>query len=212
MTLFMILLCMTGQSSNDEDISYSHRFRLGFCLTTSIPSMQMEKEFADLNSEAGIGFKFGTFAFGTSIEILGDLSERLRIRSSVGVAEFKGKYRRTLINLDDRAISVETQAYFLLNRGRDLSFSVGAGPIYTWVRRNVNSIFTSQSGSGSGFGLVTSMRLDQEWPWKIGSISLFITLEGGYKLNNVKLDNVEADGFEVDFSGPFFKIGSHIGL
>ena len=212
MTLLMILLCITGQSSNDEESSYSHGFRLGIGLTTSIPSMQMEKEYADMNSEAGIGYDLSTFAGGTSIELLGDLSERLRIRGSVGVTEFKGEYRNTLIILDDRAISVEAQAYFLLNRGKDISFSAGAGPTYTWVRRNLNSFYTSTSGSGSGFGLVTSIRLDQEWPWKIGNISILMALEAGYRLNNIKLDNEEADGFELDFSGPFLKIGSYIGL
>ncbi|MEN8208931.1 MAG: hypothetical protein ABFR50_06745 [Candidatus Fermentibacteria bacterium] len=211
MTLLMILLCMTGQSAQGEDGCFYHEFRLGICLFTSIPAMQMEKDFADICSRAGVGYELDTFAWDWSIEFLRDLSERFRIRGSAGISSFNGSYKK-YITMHDRAFSIDAQAFFLVNRGKDISFSAGAGPVYVWVSRNLYSDNTTQAGSGSNIGLIASLRLDQEWPWKIGNMSLLLALEAGYRSNSVVLDNEEADGFEVDFSGPFFKFGSYIGL
>ena len=92
MTFLMILLCLSGQPDYEENNTFSPGFRLGPCFMASFPSMQNEKDFADMNTEAGLDFELGSVAWGGSIELLGDISERFRIRGSIGVSRLHGAY------------------------------------------------------------------------------------------------------------------------
>lgn len=237
MTVLMIILCITGQPSQNPDNSFSPGFRLGPCFTASFPSMQNEKDFAEMNNEAGLAFELGSVAWGGSLELLADMSERFRIRGSVSVSRLNGSYEENynplgylllgictggigfllcptddVIDLNDEAISVEVEAYYMISRGKSFSFSAGAGPVYTLATRKLDSPNTSTNGSGSAFGLVTSLRLDQESTTTLGCIPLMFGLEAGYRFNSVEIDDQEADGYTLDFSGPFVKLGSYIGF
>ncbi len=236
MTLLMLLLCTIGQPSEGGTDSFSPGFRIGFTFMASFPSMQSEKDFADMNTAAGLNFELGSTAWGGSVEVLGDVSEKFRIRGSVGGTNFSGGYSEDynamqniflvlftlglfsgdgedhVIDLNDQAISIEAQAYYVLSRTAGMSVSAGAGPIYTFATRKLDSPNTATSGSGSGLGFVASLRLDQESTFKLGCLPLMFGLEGGYRMNSVKISDEEADDYELDFSGPFVKIGSYIGL
>ncbi len=236
MTLLMLLLCTVGQPSIGGNDSFSPGFRIGFSFMTYLPSMQNEKDFADMNTAAGLDFELGNIGWGGSIELLGDLSEKFRIRGSVGGSNISGGYvegyntlqnailvfftlglfsgssEEDVIRLEDHAVTIETQAYYVLTRSSGISISAGAGPIYTFASRKLNSPNTSTSGSGSGLGFVASFRLDQESIMNLGCLPLMFGLEGGYRMNSVTIDDEEADDYELDFSGPFWKFGSYIGL
>jgi hypothetical protein len=199
--------------------------------------MQNEKDFADMNTAAGLDFELGSVAWGGSIEMLGDISEKFRIRTSVGISRLHGAYEdeydpmshillgiftgglgflfgdtEDVVDLNDQALTIEAQAYYVLSRNSAMSLSAGAGPVYTFATRKLESPNTTTSGSGSGLGLVASLRLDQESSFNLGCLPLMFGLEGGYRMNNVKISDAEADDYELDFSGPFFKIGTYIGL
>ncbi len=236
MTLLMLLLCMIGQPSGGDNDSFSPGFRIGFTFNASFPSMQSEKDFADMNTAAGLDFELGSTALGGSVEVLGDVSEKFRIRGSFGGTNFSGGYSEgynamqnlfmiiftlglfsggaedDVIELNDQAISIEAQAYYVLSRTPGMSISAGAGPIYTFATRKLDSPNTATSGSGSGLGFVASLRLDQESTFKLGCLPLMFGLEGGYRMNNIKISDEEADDYELDFSGPFVKLGSYIGI
>lgn len=238
MAVLMILLCMTGQPSHGEVNSSSPGFRFGSCFIISCPSMQNEKDFAEMNNEAGGAFELGSVAFGGSIELLADMGDRFRIRGSFVVSRLTGAYEEEfnpaiygvlgvftcgwgllfynpsedVIYLNDEAVSIEAEAYYLFSREDGFSFSVGAGPVYTWATRKLDSPNTSTKGSGSAFGLLTSLRLDQESTINIGCIPMIFGLEAGYRFNNVEIDGQEDDGYTLDFSGPFVKLGSYIGF
>lgn len=234
----LVLLLMTqGLPEGPMEDPFSPGIRLGPCFTASFPSMQDEKDFVELNGQAGLNLDIGSTAWGGSLEILGDLSSKLRLRGSVGVLRFHGAYEEdydplsyiligivtggigflfgpeeTVVDLDDQALSIEAQAYYVLARTSSFSFSAGAGPVYTMVRRELDSPNTSTTGKGSGLGFVTSVRLDQESTMTLGCIPLKFGLEAGYRFNSVTLDGQEADGFTLDFSGPVIKLGSYIGF
>ncbi|MEN8209147.1 MAG: hypothetical protein ABFR50_07830, partial [Candidatus Fermentibacteria bacterium] len=123
-----------------------------------------------------------------------------------------GSGEEDIIELNDQAISIEAQAYYVLTRTPGLSISAGAGPVYTFATRKLDSPNTATSGSGSGLGFVASLRLDQESTFKLGCLPLMFGLEGGYRMNNVTISDEEADNYELDFSGPFLKIGTYIGI
>jgi len=236
MTLIMLLLCTIGQPSGGGTDSFSPGFRIGGSFIASFPSMQSEKDFADMNTAAGLDFELGSVAWGGSVEVLGDISEKFRIRGSIGGSEFSGGYSEgynayqniflimftlglfsgsgedDVIELNDHAISLEAQAYYVLTRTPGMSISAGAGPVYTFATRKLDSPNTATSGSGSGLGLVASLRLDQESTFKLGCLPLMFGLEGGYRINSVTISDEEADNYELDFSGPFVKIGSYIGI
>ena len=231
-----MLLCTIGQPSDGGDDSFSPGFRIGFSFIASFPSMQSEKDFADMNTAGGLDFELGSTAWGGSVEVLGDISEKFRIRGSVGGTNFTGGYsedydamqnlflvlftlglfsrsgEEDVIELTDQAISIEAQAYYVLTRTAGMSVSAGAGPTYTFATRKLDSPNTATSGSGSGLGFVASLRLDQESTFKLGCLPLMFGLEGGYRMNSVKISDEEADSYELDFSGPFVKVGSYIGL
>ena len=236
MTLLMLLLCTIGQQPDGGNDSFSPGFRIGFTFIASFPSMQNEKDFADMNTAAGLDFELGTAAWGGCVEVLGDVSEKFRLRGSVGGTNFSGGYSEgydpmqnlflvlftlglfsgggedDVIELNDQAISIEAQAYYVLTRTPGMSVSAGAGPIYTFATRKLDSPNTATSGSGSGLGFVASLRLDQESTFKLGCLPLMFGLEGGYRMNSVKISDEEADDYELDFSGPFVKVGSYIGI
>ncbi|NOQ22106.1 MAG: hypothetical protein GQ565_05585 [Candidatus Aegiribacteria sp.] len=237
MTLLMLLLCTVGQPSVGGNNSFSPGFRLGTCFQASFPSMQDEKDFADMNTAAGLDFELGSVAWGGSIELLADVSEKFRIRGSVGISRLHGAYEdeydpmqyilvglltgglgfllgetEDVVDLNDEAVTIEVQAYYVLTRTPALSISAGAGPVYTFASRKLDSPNTSTSGKGSGLGFTASIRLDQESTVRLGCIPLMFGLEAGYKMNSVNINDEEADNFELDFSGPFAKIGSYIGL
>ncbi|MCD4775497.1 MAG: hypothetical protein K8S15_05525 [Candidatus Aegiribacteria sp.] len=237
MTLLMLLLCTVGQPSDNVDNSFSPGFRIGPSFIASFPSMQDEKDFADMNTAAGLDFELGSVAWGGSIEILGDISEKFRFRGSMGISRLHGAYEdeydpmsyilvgiftgglgflfgetEDVVDLNDQAFTIEAQAYYVLTRTPGLSVSAGAGPVYTWATRKLDSPNTSTSGSGSGIGFAASLRLDQESTVKMGCIPLMFGVEAGYKMNKVTIDDEEADNFELDFSGPFVKVGSYIGI
>ena len=236
MTLLILLLCTIGQPYDGGNDSFSPGFRIGFTFIGSFPSMQTEKDFADMNTAAGLDFELGSVSWGGSVEVLGDLSEKFRIRGSFGGTNFSGGYSEgydamqnlfliiftlglfsgggedDVIELNDQAINLEAQAYYVLTRTPGLSISAGAGPVYTFASRNLDSPNTASSGTGSGLGFVASVRLDQESTFKLGCLPLMFGLEGGYRMNSVKISDEEADDYELDFSGPFVKIGSYIGI
>lgn len=237
MTMLMLLLCTIGQPADGGNDSFSSGFRIGTSFIASFPSMQNEKDFADMNTAAGLDFELGSVAWGGSIEMLGDISEKFRIRASVGISRLHGAYEdeydpmsyilvgictgglgflfgdtEDVIDLNDQAFTIEAQAYYVFTRTPGLSISAGAGPIYTFATRKLESPNTSTSGSGSGLGFVASIRMDQESTVRLGCIPLMFGLEAGYKMNSVKISDEEADDYELDFSGPFVKVGSYIGI
>ena len=239
MIALMLLLCALGQPEiqEEEHDTFSPGFRFGPCFIASFPSMQDEKDFAGMNSEAGLELDLGTVAWGGSIEFLGDIGRKVRVRGSVGVLRLHGAYEdeydplsyillgictggigflfgpeEEVVDLDDQALSIEAQAYYVLTRGSSVSLSIGAGPVYTSVRRQLDSPNTSTLGKGNGLGLVTSIRVDQESSTTLGCIPLKFALEAGYRFNSVTLDGEEADGFTLDFSGPVLKVGSYLGF
>jgi len=236
MTLLMLLLCTIAQPSAGGSDSFSPGFRIGFSFMASFPSMQDEKDFADMNTAAGLDFELGSIAWGGSVELLGDVSEKFRIRGSVGGTRLTGAYKEgysamqnmllvlftlglfsgsgeeDVIALNDQAITLEAQAYYILTRTPGMSISAGAGPIYTFASRKLDSPNTATSGSGSGLGFIASLRLDQESTVNLGCLPLMFGFEGGYRMNSVSISDEEADDYELDFSGPFLKVGSYIGL
>jgi len=235
MTFLMILLCTIGQPSVGSD-SFSPGFRIGASFMATFPSMQNEKDFADMNIAAGLDFELGSIAWGGSVEALGDLSEKFRIRGSLGGTNLTGAYKEgynalqnmflvlftlglfsgsgehDVISLNDQAVTIEAQAYYVFARTPGLSISGGAGPILTFASRKLESPNTSTSGSGTGLGFVASFRLDQESSVNIGCLPLMFGLEAGYRMNSVNIGDNEVDKYELDFSGPFVKIGSYIGI
>ncbi len=237
MTLLMLLLCLIGQPSDGGNDSFTPGFRIGPSFIASFPAMQNEKDFAEMNTAAGLDFELGSVAWGGSIELLGDISEKFRFRASVGISRLHGAYEdeydpttyiiagiftgglvflfgesTDVIDLNDEAVTIEAQAYYVLTRTPGLSISAGAGPVYTIASRKLESPNTSTSGSGSGLGFVASLRLDQESTFRMGCIPLMFGLEAGYKMNSVNIDDEEANDYELDFSGPFVKVGSYIGI
>lgn len=234
MTILLLLLCTFGQM-DVGNISNTNRFRLGFSYTASIPSIQNEKDFADMTTDAGLSFQLGTLAQGMSVDLLGDISDRFRFRGGVSFLNLEGSYSEDfnagqqiilaiitlglishgsneVIDLNDQAISVEAEAYYILTKNQSISLSVGAGPIYTFASRSLNTPLTVTSGSGNGFGFLGSVRLDQESYFKFFGLKFMFGLEAGYRMNRVNLSDEEADNYELDFSGPFLKFGPHIGF
>ncbi len=232
----LMMLCLIFQSVPVcEDNGTT--IRLGVSSTASFPSMEDEKEFADMMNAAGLSFELAGTAWGGTAEILGDLTSRFRLRGGISVSRLHGAYSKgydpmtyivlgilslgmgffipqdeNVIDLNDEAFSIETEMYYLFSRSRSVSFSVGAGPMFTFAGRRLDSPNTSTKGNGTGFGMMASLRLDQESRWKLGFIPLMFGLEAGYRMNAVEIDNNEAGDFQLDFSGLFLKVGSYIGL
>ena len=234
MTILLLLLCTFGQM-DVGNVSNSPRFRLGISYTASMPSMQNEKDFADMTTDAGLSFKLGNLAQGVSFDLLGDISDRFRFRGGVSFLNLEGSYSEDfnvgqqiilaiitlgllshssneVIDLNDQAVSIEAEAYYILTKNESISLSIGAGPIYTFASRSLNTPLTVTSGSGNGLGFLGSFRLDQESSFKLFGLKFMFGLEVGYRMNKVNLSDEEADNYELDFSGPFLKAGPHIGF
>ena len=237
MTALLCIAMLIAQPAPDSSDSPSHKIRIGPCFGLSWPSMQDEKDFAQFANDAGVDYELGSVALTGSLELLGDVNERFRIRGGLSVSNLHGTYeddynpyerlmigiftfgigllfysQDDVIGLDDQAVSIEAQAYYMLNRSNNYSISVGAGPVYTWAKRKLNSPNTFTSGSGSNLGIIASIRLDQESSYKIGCVPLLLGFEAGYRYSSIELDDSEAEGFTLDFSGPFLKVGSYIGF
>jgi hypothetical protein len=238
MTALMIALCTFGQldpipggGSDSPDV------RIGPSFMVSFPTMGDEEEFAEMTTAAGLDFDLASTAWGGSVEILADVGDDFRIRGSVGVSRLHGAYSEgydplsyvmiglltgglgfllpeseDVIDLNDESITVEAQAYYILTRNSGLSVSAGAGPVLAFVSRKLDSPNTTTKGSGTGFGVVGSLRLDQESPINLGCMPLLFGIEAGYRLTSVDLDDSEAEDFRLDFSGPFVKAGTYIGI
>jgi hypothetical protein len=230
----MVLLCCIGQVSPDAG---SPDIRIGISFTASFPMMEDEKDFAEMVNQGGMDFDLASTAWGGTVEVLGDVGERFRLRGGLSVSRLHGSYSEgydpltyifvgiftaglgfmfsqsdEVVDLDDEAVSIEAEAYYLFHRTPDLSLSVGAGPVFTFASRHLDTPNTTTKGSGSGLGMVASLRLDQESEVKLICLPLLFGLEAGYRLDTVELDDTEAEGFQLDFSGPFVKAGSYIGL
>lgn len=212
--------------------------RIGTFFLASYPAMSDEKDFAEMTNDAGLDFTLGSVAWGGGIEMLGDaIPGKLRFRGSVGISRIQGAYKdeydpltyiilgvctgglaflfgdtHDVIDLDDQELFFELEAYYIILDGSAFSFAAGIGPTYCSVRRQLDSPNTSTLGTGSSFGFITSLRIDQESDFKLGCIPVHFGLEAGYKSNNVTLSEPEANGFTVDFSGPFAKVGTYIGF
>lgn len=237
MTAILCIAMVIAQPTLDSGSSFSPGIRIGPCFGMSWPSMQDEKDFAQMNNDAGVDFELESIALTGSLELLADVGERFRIRGGLGVSNLHGAYEEDynpferimigmftfgigllfdnqddVIGLDDQAVSIEAQAYYMLSRGEDYSISAGAGPVMTWASRSLESPNTSTSGSGSNIGVVASFRLDQESPFNIGCIQMLLGFEAGYKYSSIELGDSEAGGFTLDFSGPFLKMGTFLAL
>jgi len=92
MSLLMMFLCAIGQPSEGGSGSFTPGFRIGPSFIVSFPLMQDEKDFADMNTAAGLEFELSSVAWGGSIELLGDISEKFRFRAAVGVSRLHGAY------------------------------------------------------------------------------------------------------------------------
>ncbi len=213
-------------------------FRIGTFFMASIPGMDDEKDFAEMTNDAGLDFSLGTIAWGGGIEMLVDaIPSKLRIRSSVGISRIQGAYSdnydplsyiligiatggiaflfgdtQEIIDLDDQELFFELEAYYIILDGNAFSFSAGIGPTYCSVRRELDSPNTSTLGTGSSFGFVTSLRIDQESTFRLACLPVNFGLEAGYRSSKVTLSEAEANEFTVDFSGPFAKVGTYIGF
>jgi len=73
MSLLMMFLCAIGQPSEGGSGSFTPGFRIGPSFIVSFPLMQDEKDFADMNTAAGLEFELSSVAWGGSIELLGDI-------------------------------------------------------------------------------------------------------------------------------------------
>lgn len=234
MTALAALLCILAQVAPGGG---STDVRIGISFTASFPSMGDEKDFAEMVNDGGMDFDLASTAWGGTIEVLGDVSDRFRLRGGVSVSRLHGSYSEgydpltyiflgiftaglgfffsqsdEVVDLDDQAVSIEAEAYYLFHRNPDLSLSVGAGPVLTFASRHLDTPNTTTKGSGSSLGMMASLRLDQESEMKLICLPVLFGLEAGYRLDAVELDDAGAGGFELDFSGPFVKAGSYIGL
>ncbi len=233
--IFLIFLLCTLSQLDVGNNSNTHRFRLGFSYTASLPSMQNEKDFADMTTASGLDFELGTMAQGISVDLIGDISEKFRFRGGVSILNLEGTYSEDynfgqrlllglftlgllsngsndVIDLNDEAISIEFEAYYILTKNEVLSISVGAGPIYTFASRRLNTPNTVTSGKGNGLGFLASIRFDQETSARFFGLQFMFGLEVGYRINSVNLDDEETDNYELDFSGPYLKVGPYIGF
>ena len=212
-TCGLILLSATGSS-----------FRMGFAFDASFPAMAQEKDYAELLSEAGIDYSLGTVAWTGGVEVIGDVSEKVRLRGSVSVTRFTGAYEEDynplsyillgictggiafifgspdadVITMEDQAMTVEASAYYKLMDG-PVTVSVGGGPSMAFVTRKLDSPNTSVSDNGNAFGFSAAVRIDQE-PGNLlfGCLPIVVGAEGGYRFSKTELSGADTGGFEVD--------------
>jgi hypothetical protein len=208
-------------------------FRAGFTFDCGFASMSDEKAYADLLAEGGLPLKLDAVAWTGGVEALGDVSSSVRLRGAVTVSRFSGSYeenynpggyilfgiitgglgflfgspRDEVVTLENRSVNVEMSAYYKLTGNP--SVSVGAGPMLAMVSRRIDTPNTSTSETGSGIGFLSGMRIDQE-SGKVLGLPLVFGAEGGYRVCDVKLDGDRTGDFSVDFSGPYFRVGTYL--
>jgi hypothetical protein len=224
MTCSLVLLSVLGGS-----------FRMGFSFDAGFPAMSDEKEYAELLGEAGIDYSLSDVAWTGGVEALGDVSDDVRLRGSVTVTRFTGAYEEDynplsyillgiftggigfifgspdadVITLEDQAMNVELSAYYKLVDG-PVTLSAGGGPSMSFVSRKLDTPNTSQSDEGTSLGFTAGLRLDMEPGAPLfGCLPLVFGTEGGYRFSKTELDGISSQGFEVDFSGPYLKVGSY---
>ena len=210
-------------------------FRMGFTFDAGFPSMSDEKEYAELLAEAGIDYTLSDVAWTGGVEVLGDVADDVRLRGSVNVTRFTGAYEEDynplsyillgiftggiafifgspdadIITLEDQAMNIEVSAYYKLVDG-PVTLSAGGGPSMVFVSRKLEAPNTSESDEGTSLGFSAGMRLDLEPGDPLfGCLPLTFGTEGGYRFSRTGLSGMDSQGFEVDFSGPYLKVGSY---
>lgn len=73
-----------------------------------------------------------------------------RCSKTSGKERSSASSRKPVIDLEDAAMTVELQGYYILSRGECFSLSAGAGPMPAMIRRSRSSPNTSTIGRGSG--------------------------------------------------------------
>lgn len=208
-------------------------FRIGFTFGGAFPSMADEKEYAELLTEGGLPLKLDDAAWAGGLEAIGDASERLRLRGGFSVSRYNGVYEENynpggyillgiltgglaflfgspddeVVALENSSVNFDLSAYYKLTGNP--AVSVGGGPSLALVTRSIDTPNTTSSHEGSGLGFTAGVRIDQESGNFLG-IPLVFGAEGGYRQCDVKLDNDATEEFTVDFSGPYFRIGSYL--
>jgi hypothetical protein len=220
----MIVMCALQSAS----------FRAGFTFEGGWPSMADEKEYSDLLNEGDVDFQLDRMYWSGGLEGLVDASDKVRLRGTFTVSRYRGAFNDELdvfgnlligiltgglvflfgsdndvIALEDRATSVEAACYYRISSTP--SISIGAGPSYSSVTRSMDTPNTSSSETASGLGFVTGIRIDQETGGFLGLPILF-GAEGGYRHRTVELETGYSSGFNVDFSGPYLKVGTYLGF
>lgn len=208
-------------------------FRIGFTFDGAFPGMADEKDYADLLTEGGLPLKLDDMAWAGGLEAIGDVSDRLRLRGGFSVSRYNGVYEENynpgghillgiltgglaflfgtpdddVVALENSSVNFDMSAYYKLTGNP--AISVGGGPSLALVTRSIDTPNTTSSHEGSGLGFTAGVRIDQESGNFLG-IPLVFGAEGGYRQCDVQLDDDSSEGFTVDFSGPYFRIGSYL--
>jgi len=209
-------------------------FRVGVIFDGSWPSMSDEKDYADLLTEGGLDFKLDGITWTGGLEALGDVSQKLRLRGAVTVSRFHGTYEDNydplgyalagiltggllflfssgndeIIALQDQSTNIELACYYKLTQNP--AISIGGGPCLAMVSRSMDTPNTVSSESASGAGFNAGIRIDQESGGGFLGLPFVFGAEGGYRYSSVKFDGEYMNDFNVDFSGPYVRIGSYL--
>ncbi|MBN1434952.1 hypothetical protein JW921_09340 [Candidatus Fermentibacterales bacterium] len=214
-------------------------FRLGMGMGVSFVDMADEEALEEEFMQAGVGYDLDYPAWGFDIEVLGNISDRFRGRLGLTMNTVSGAYQEAsasweyiwlglftgglaflfgppstdVIDMSDMCISVEATGFYRLGGSDAVGFYLGAGPTYNSISRELRSPDTGVKGGGSSFGVLGALRLDQERTHRLlGCIPILLGVEAGYRYCPVEIDDEEAEGFTVDFSGPYIRVGNYIGL
>lgn len=212
----------------------SSSFRIGFTFDASFPSMSDEKAYSDLLNEGGLEFKLDDVTWTGGVEALGDVTEKIRLRGGISVSNFHGYYRENydplrstllgiltwglafmfgfpedeVISLHDESLNIETAAYYKLTESPALS--IGGGPSVVMVSRTLDSPGTESSARATAMGFNAGLRIDQESAGRFLGLPVVFGAEAGYRYCNVTLDEEYTGDFSVDFSGPYFRVGTYL--
>jgi hypothetical protein len=209
-------------------------FRIGFAFDGSFPSMADEKNYADLLNEGGLSFELDRMAWTGGIEALGDISERIRLKGGLTGSNFYGTYKENynpfsyaligiftgglaflfgtptndVISLSDKSLNIEAAVYYRMVNSPALF--IGGGPTVAIASRTIDTPKTSLSEDAVGMGFNAGIRIDQESGGRFLGIPLLFGAEVGYRYCSVKFDEKNTKDFALDFSGPYFRIGTYI--